>query len=81
MCNQFIQREELPKKTKISRAEKVLLHFVKPMYSIDETTGLTIKYKILRGKVYILDRWHQAPPWSFFKFRCVVVKKNEQNES
>ena len=49
------------KATKITMFEKFCLWFINPKYQVDEIENNTLKYKIFRGKMYVLNYWINPP--------------------
>lgn len=67
---------DLKKATKLTLFEKICLCFVKPKYQIDEVENHTLKYKIFRGKMYVLGHWINAP--KHWNCRCSVVSQHHR---
>ena len=67
----FFSAKDLQKATKTSVFEKFCLLFVKPKYQVDKLEWHTLKYKIFRGKIYVLEHWINLPIHP--NCRCQVV--------
>lgn len=57
----FFLIKQLQKATKTTLFEKICLHFIKPKYKVDKKEGTTLKYKIFRKKIYVLEHWITPP--------------------
>jgi len=51
----YINEEAFRKATHITRKEKFLLFFKKKQYSVDAFNKTLLVYKILKGKVFVID--------------------------
>jgi len=59
--NRLFSITDLEKVTGINWFEKICLWFVKPKYKTNDIEGNTLKYKIFRGKMYVLAHWLNPP--------------------
>lgn len=57
----FFSDSDLKKATKITLFEKMCLWFIKPKYAVSKIENHTLKYKMFRGKMYIIDHWINPP--------------------
>jgi hypothetical protein len=60
----------LPKVTKLTLIEKLVLKFKKKLLYRDELELITIVYKKWRGKTYVLDSFYNPP--DHFNCRCFL---------
>ena len=63
----------LRKATKTTFIERILLFFVKAKFSKDFET--TLKYKVLRGRIFILDEWINPPKG--YNCRHTLIKSKQ----
>lgn len=76
----FINEDAFRKATHISRKEKFLLFFKPKQYQIDAFSRTILTYKILKGKVFVIDFSKLSILLIFFLFiQCKSVVKKEQN--
>lgn len=70
----FFSAFNLKKATKMTFFEKIFLFFIKPKFEVDEVQRTTLKYKIFRGKIYILDHFINPPKYFNCRHSLVYVK-------